>query len=189
MRHRRDVVNRTVLIVLGVLLFAAGGYALLRSYGAFGSDQAEETLLRDDVREWFHRNDDWFWPVAAVVAALVAFAALRWLWAQRPTPMPSDDVVYQAEDGSTVVRSSVLSDAVEDELEHEPLVEDVRVGIEQDADTTVLVTQLAVRDGTSLTAVADDIVRPAVQHCREAIGRDTTARVILEYSENHRIVR
>ncbi|HLM19669.1 MAG TPA: hypothetical protein VK549_17735 [Acidimicrobiia bacterium] len=189
MRHRRDVVNRTVLIVLGLLLLAAGGYALLRSYGAFGSDQAEEMLLVDDVHDWVRRNDDWFWPVAGVVAALVAFAALRWLWAQRPIPMPNDDLVYQAEDGSTVVRSSVLSDAVEDELKHDQLVEEVRVGIEQDSDATVLVTQLAVRDGTHVAAVADDIVRPAVRHCSEATGRPASARVILEYSENHRMVR
>ena len=188
MKNRRDLVNRTVLIVLGLLLLAAGGYALLRSYGAFGSDQADEPLLLDDVRDWVQRNDDWFWPIAGVVAALVAFAALRWLWAQRPSPMPNDDLVYHGDDGSTVVRSSALGDAVEDELEQEPLVEDVRVGIVQDSEATLLLTRLTVRDGTPVSAVADDIVRPAVQHCREATGRSATARVILDYAENYRSV-
>src|SRR4051812_10052829 len=154
--NRRDFVNRTVLIVLGLLLLAAGGYALLRSYGAFGGDQADEPFLLDDVRQWVHRNDDWFWPVAGLVAALIAFAALRWLWAQRPRPMPSDDVLYPGEDGSTVVRGSVLGSAVQDELKHQPVVEEVKVGIEQDSDVTWLVTQLGVRDGTPVTAVAED---------------------------------
>jgi len=189
MRRNLDRVNRTVLVVLGLLLLAAGGYALLRSYGAFGSDQANAPLLLDDVRDWVHRNEDWFWPVAGVVAALVAFAALRWLWAQRPHPMPSDDLVYDGDHGSTVVRSSVLSDAVEDELQHEPLVENVRVGVEHESDATLLLTRLSVRDGTPVSAIADEIVRPAVQHCREATGRGATARVIVDYAESHRTVR
>src|SRR3954453_19006259 len=119
MRRNLDRVNRTVLVVLGLLLLAAGGYALLRSYGAFGSDQANAPLLLDHVRDWVHRNEDWFWPVAGVVAALVAFAALRWLWAQRPHQMPSDDLVYDGDHGAPLGGPAGVVGARGEELHHQ----------------------------------------------------------------------
>jgi hypothetical protein len=189
-KRHRDAVNRTVLIVLGLVLLVGGAYALLRSYGAFGGGQADDRQVTDDVRAWFHRNADWFWPLMALVSALVAFAALRWLWMQRPDPMPSDDLVYGGEQGATVVHSAVLGDAVEDDLVHGPLVETARVGVQRTSGWTLLVTRLAVRDGTSVDTVADDIMGPAVQHCRDAIELDdVAARVVLDYADGGRSVR
>jgi hypothetical protein len=73
--------NRTGLIVLGLLLCAAGAAALARGLGVLGTKAAQQPLLTDDLAV-FARENAWFWPVVALTGLLVAIIGLAWLLAQ-----------------------------------------------------------------------------------------------------------
>ena len=57
---RLDLLNRTVLTIVAVVLGAAGVYGLLRAEGAFGDVESEEALLWEDLRSFVNDNSGWF---------------------------------------------------------------------------------------------------------------------------------
>jgi hypothetical protein len=185
MRPTLDRTNRIVLGILGALLLAGAIYGIIRSYGGLGDRQADKPFLLEDVRTWVHRNDDWFWPLVAVLCICVAFAAIVWAWKQLPRPLPDDDLVYENLAGPTRVRASALSDAVQDDLERQPLVESARVALRHHDHESTITARLSVPDDTSIDAVVDDIINPALERLRHATQRTNThADVTINYSDS-----
>ena len=115
--RRVDGVNRVVLLILALLLLAAGVLALLVGFNLFllAPDSA---VLPGSATSWVSQQP-WFWWVAAAVGLVIALLALRWLVAQLTTDgVGSLDLTHGSGQGGRVtVRSSGVTEAVEDDAE------------------------------------------------------------------------
>lgn len=150
-----DALNRTVFTLLGILLIAAGAYGVARGYGAFGSTQAEEPLLTGGITGFFGRIDDWFWPVVALVALILAYLAYRWLKAQlTPTPSVSDlDLTRDPAEGRTTLRASGLTSALSDDIERDPTVRSAHVRMLENGGSPEVDVDLDVSEDATLGEV------------------------------------
>ena len=115
--RRVDGVNRVVLLLLALVLVAAGVIALLVGFGLFFL-QPGSPVLPSSATGWVAQQP-WFWWVAAAVGLVVALLALRWLVGQLTTDgVGSLDLTHgTGQDGSITVRSSGVTEAVEDDAE------------------------------------------------------------------------
>jgi len=117
MRSRVDTVNRVLLLLLGLLLFVAGGLGLALSLGAFGTTEARSPVFSGRLRT-YPDDKPWFWWAVAGAALLVALLALLWLLAQIRTHRVSRlDRTTDAREGYTTLRASALTRAIEDEVD------------------------------------------------------------------------
>ena len=115
MSSRTDVINRVVLVVLGLLLLAAGGLGLALSVGAFGAWRATYPVLPREVST-FPDGRPWFWWAVAGVLLLIAILALLWLLTQFKSDRTTRlDRTTNARDGYTTLHASALTRAAEDE--------------------------------------------------------------------------
>ncbi|NAS22996.1 alkaline shock response membrane anchor protein AmaP [Herbidospora sp. NEAU-GS84] len=73
--------NRTGLVLLGLILLAAGAAALACGLGLFGANAARAPLLPGAVSA-FAGSTSWFWPAVAAAGAVVGAIGLGWLIAQ-----------------------------------------------------------------------------------------------------------
>jgi hypothetical protein len=116
--NRADRVNRMGLSLLGLLLLGAGAYGLARGWGAFGDRAASESLLLESWRDFVVRNQDWFWPAAAVVSLLAGLLGLRWLRAQLAAARPERiDLTLRGDGGTTVVSTAGAARALAADIE------------------------------------------------------------------------
>lgn len=120
MRSRPDRLNRSLLTLLGLLLAAAGGYGLARGLDAFGRRQARQPVLFPAVRNFVSDYKDIFWPVAFVLALLLALLGLRWLISQLRSPgrLSEVDLTHPSPHGGhTSVRAPAAATALEEDLQ------------------------------------------------------------------------
>jgi hypothetical protein len=107
-----DTANRTGLLILGLLLTAAGVLGLVLGYGGFGADRAGSPVLPVAWRERA-ALEPWWWWVLAAAALLVALVGLRWLLAQLRTDRVGRlELPPAGRDGRTVLHAGALCDAV-----------------------------------------------------------------------------
>lgn len=113
-----DRTNRVVLALLGLLLFAGGTLGVLAGTEVLGRD-VDRRLLDNPVAGFIGDNRGWFWPAAALAAALLALLALRWLVAVlSPAPRAADIAIRgERSAGRTSLRSGALGDALTAELQ------------------------------------------------------------------------
>ena len=116
-----DRMNRVVLLVLGLLLVAAGSYGLARGFGAFGQDQADDPTLPQGIVDFAARNTEWFWPAVAVAALVVAYLGLRWFGAQIPVPqgVRQIDLSKDSTRGITRVRAAGVARALAADIDRQ----------------------------------------------------------------------
>ncbi|MDQ3783750.1 MAG: alkaline shock response membrane anchor protein AmaP [Actinomycetota bacterium] len=172
-----DALNRTVFTLLGIILIAAGAYGVARGYGAFGSTQAQEPLLTGGITGFFGRIDDWFWPLVALVALILAYLAYRWLKAQlTPTPSVSElDLTRDPAGGRTTLRASGLSSALSDDIERDPGVRSARVRMLEDGSRPEVDVDVDVMDDASLSEVRRRIESGALARFSSALETDSVA--------------
>ena len=156
MNPRADRGNRAVLIVIGLLLTAAGGLGLALSYGAFGLGRARQPVLTPATRDFVHRNHGWFWLAVAAAAVVLGLLALRWLLTQTGT-----DRVANA-----------LTAAVSGEIESYHGVRQAGARLLHDPRSPDLILSVAVNDRADLAALRRRIEEEAITHARRAVGRE-----------------
>ena len=71
-----DRTNRTMLLLLAVLLIAAGLDAGAASIGAFGAATRHSLLIANPTGHFIGAQGDWLWPTAAVAALILALLAV-----------------------------------------------------------------------------------------------------------------
>jgi len=169
MNHGPDRLNRAVLTLLAVLLVAAGAYGLARGYGAFGDDRASDPVLTDDVRSFVSRNAGWFWPVAAVVALLVAWLGLRWLVAQLSSTAVSRLDVPTTGPGHTELLASAAAAAVTSDVEGYPGVRAARARLVADHPVPEVELTVEVAEDADVPAVRRRIEEHALARLRTAL--------------------
>ncbi len=109
--------DRALLLLLGLLLTAAGVLSLLVGFGVFGSRLRRRHVFDNVISRFVGDNGRWLWPVVAVVGLLLGYLALRWLVAQlRPTGVRDLPLDPRSTAGRTDLVGAALTDAVTAEI-------------------------------------------------------------------------
>ena len=167
--RQADRTNRTVLTLLGVLLVGLAAAGLIAS--TVVSD--DDTIVSDDWRRWLLDHGTLMAVIGVLAAVVVLLLALLWLRHQlRPIPEAHDAIVSRSEDGSTILRSEALTDAVEQELRDLDGVSAATARIRaQDPDTIDVL--LDVDDSTSLIGLSRQLEARVLPRARRATSNDT----------------
>lgn len=120
--------NRLGLIIVGVLLLAAGAFTLGRGLGVLARFPGDEPVLSMAERRMAHTTG-WFWWAAAGVAVVVLLLALRWLFVQGRSSKVSNLRMDGGADGHTRMPSRVATRAVERDAEDTPGVVRARAAL------------------------------------------------------------
>ncbi|HEY3687425.1 MAG TPA: alkaline shock response membrane anchor protein AmaP [Streptosporangiaceae bacterium] len=112
MNRRTARGNRLGLIIVGVLLIAAGAFALGRGFGVIPRLPGGAPVLSAPERRMAN-TADWFWPVAAIVAIVVLLIAVRWLFVQGRSSKIANLRVDGGSAGRTRMPARVVTRAVE----------------------------------------------------------------------------
>lgn len=179
-RRRTGPANRIALIVVGVLLTAAGGTALARASGlGSGVLGAGHDRVLDAATRRFAAGHWWFWPALAAFATLIALLALAWLAAQiRPRTARHLQLEYGGH-GATWLRARAAARTIEDDLTSGPHIEHCRARFTGDPARPELAIVITLRAGGD-AAEARDCIRHAVTRFRDALETDrltATARI------------
>lgn len=169
MKRGTDRLNATVLTLLALLLMGVGAYGLARGYGALGDDRASDPVLTDNLRSFVSRNAGWFWPLAAVVALLLAWLGLRWLVAQLSSPAVSRLDVPAAGPGRTELLASAAAGALATDVEGYPGVRAARARIVADHPVPEIDVTVDVADDAEVPALRRRIEEHALARLRTAL--------------------
>ncbi len=173
--HRRTTrLNRIVFVLLGFVLLAAGGFLLARHFDWIDRLPSTERIYSSSEARWLHDNT-WVWYVVAAAAVIVGLLALRWLLVQpridRVRRLRPDADLEQH--GRTAMASSVLTDAVEDDIDALPGVARSRVIVTGATDAPELVVRVAAKQAADLAEMHRRVVTEAVASARIALDDET----------------
>jgi pimeloyl-ACP methyl ester carboxylesterase len=113
-----DRTNRIILLLLAVLLIAAGLAAGAASIGVFGSATTHRPLIANAAGNFIGAQGVWLWPAAAGAAAILVLLALRWLLALLFSTDRSGDLLIHpgGPAGRTTLAAGALTEAVAEDL-------------------------------------------------------------------------
>ncbi|MGH2771508.1 MAG: hypothetical protein ACRDJF_13475, partial [Actinomycetota bacterium] len=121
MRSRTDRVNRLALLVIGLVLSAAGAGGLALGAGQLGEGLAGERVPDTLVGLYPPASPAWVPPVAGATALLLGYLALHWVAAQVRRPPTVRSIELESEGrGRTEVAGSALEHAISAGLERLP---------------------------------------------------------------------
>lgn len=173
MRRPTGRLDAAVLAALGLALTAMGVYGLARGYGALGDPQDDDPVLTEAGRDFVARNEDWFWPLAAVASLLVAYAGLRWLLHQlRAGRVSRLDVTRHSERGTTSVRATSAADALARDVEGYPGVRSAAARLLHDGARPEVDLTVDVTDDAEIPVLHQRIESHALARFRQALELD-----------------
>jgi len=169
MTRTLDRVNRVVLVLLGLVLVAAGAAILASALGAFGQAVSDRAVLDRETDDYLVENA-WVWWAAAGVCLLIAILALRWLLAQLTTNRVGRVVLQRGRaEGDTVVRGAAISAAVEDDVESFYGVRTARLRLYGDQTAPTARLAVDVDDRADLAELRERIEHEAVTSLRRCL--------------------
>ena len=181
-----DRVNRTLLTILALVLLVAGVAVLFAGADVYFSGRH---LLDNPAARYIGAHGSWFWPVAAVAAAIVALLGLRWL-AAVVTVEPGQRRVNISTDGDagrTVLDSGALATAVTAEVEDCPGVDDVDTKIWDSPHHPRLALAVTADPDVDIAALRERLEASTLPRIRYALGRpDLPISLDLTYARGHR---
>lgn len=196
MRQVRRAVNRVVLGVVGLVLLAGGGLALVGGLGAVALPDGWPWATEDDVplraedrTRW--TDTGWWWPVVIAVLAVLVLLALWWLLAQFRSRRVREVLVDSGDGEGALLRGRALEDVLSDEAgaaggvrravvrlvgrRREPEVR-MRVLLEPHAEPVEVVATLAdeavahARGSAGLAALPAEVRLRAARHRAERVA-------------------
>jgi len=167
-----DRTNRTLLIVLALLMLGAGLAAGAASLGGFGTATKNSTLMDNPTGHYFGANGAWLWPVIALAALIIGLLALRWLIALLFSTDRSGDLMIKSSTGAgrTTLVNRALTDAVVGEIEGYRGVDSAQARLIGEPDDPELVVRAVLEETADLTALRQRIETGALAHARQALG-------------------
>jgi hypothetical protein len=167
-----DRTNRTMLIVLAVLLIAVGLDAGAASIGLWGTGTEHSKLMDNPTGRYFGAQGVWLWAAIAFAALIIGLLALRWLIALLFSTDRSGDLLIQSSTGAgrTTLDHGALTDAVVEEIEGYRGVDSARARLIGDPDDPELVVRATLEETADFTALRQRIETEALTHAREALG-------------------
>jgi hypothetical protein len=179
MNRRTARGNRIGMAVLGVILLAGGGAVLARGLAARPSllGPANAALTTASLRHYADAHG-WFWPAIAAAGVVLAVIALRWLAVQGRTDATGNlRLERDPRQGVSTLPASVLTDAVEEDLQASPYVQQANATLSGAASAprlTLSVTLLASAD----PAIAADRIGAALARLRQALDTGELAATV-----------
>lgn len=166
-----DRTNRIMLILLGVLLIAAGLDAGAASLGLFGKLTQHSRLITNPTGRYFSAQGAWLWPVVAVAAAIMTLLALRWLSALLFSTDRSGDLDIRSGGpaGRTTLAAAALTDAVTEEIQSYRGVDFARAWLIGEPDSPALIVTATLEETADLVALRQRIEAGALTHARSAL--------------------
>jgi hypothetical protein len=167
-----DRTNRTMLLLLALLLIAAGLAVGAASIGAFGTATEQSPLIANPTGRFSGRQGDWLWPAAAAVAVILALLALRWLHALLFSTDRSGDlpITPGGSTGRTTLAARALTEAIAEEVESYRGVNSARARLLGDPADPELVVTVALEETADFAALRQRIETTALTHARSAVG-------------------
>ena len=162
--------DRFLLLLLGLLLTAAGVLALLRGFGVLGTEERDRPVFDNVVGRYVGDNGTWLWPVLALAGLLLGYLALRWLLSQlRPTAVRDLELEPRSHAGRTDLVSAAVLDAVTDEISGYRGVTTARARMVGDALDPELRLRVQVSARADVGELRARIEREAIGHVRQAV--------------------
>ncbi|PBC77186.1 hypothetical protein BX265_1928 [Streptomyces sp. TLI_235] len=177
-----SAVNRTILAVTGLalliggLLVLAGGLDLYGRLNAAMPDGWPLTSPHQPVLSAATRHhwsgQEWWWPVAIGVPALVVTGALAWLYAQLHRAGPSTVTVpVPGGDGVALrMRKRALEDAVETEVVDLPEVDKVTVKVTGASHRLLMRSTVRTVPGSDTARVVRALDAGPLENARTSLG-------------------
>jgi hypothetical protein len=181
---RSDRLDRWFLTALGVLLVVVATYGLVRSYGGFDQAQAHQPVLTEGVRTFVGGNHNWFWPVAFFAALIIAYLGYRMLRAKL-VPHPRQDDIREARDGDEfVVATSVVADAVAEDLARDRSIIRAHARVAQIDPVAEIDLSITVHEDVTFTEMRHHVEDEALGRAESALeGPCVTAHVTIVLAE------
>ena len=167
-----DRTNRAALLLLAILLTAAGVLGALLSFGVFGHARQHRALIDNPVGQYIGAHSLWLWPVIAVAAGLIALLCLRWLFVLLFSTDRAADIRIRSDRsaGHTTLISAALPEAVTDEINAYPGVHATRARVIGEPTSPRLVITATLEESAELPALRRRIEDNAIAHARQALG-------------------
>lgn len=169
-----DRINRSVLIVLSLLLIAAGVLGLVAGLGGLGSVTRHGALTHNRVGAFIGRHGDWLWPAAAVAALLLAGLAVRALLVLLLSTDRAGELRFGSEQdgpgGRTTLSDTALTAAVTEEIQSYRGVHTTRARLIADHQDPSLVVEVSLEHNADLPRLRTRIENGALTHARHATG-------------------
>jgi hypothetical protein len=167
-----DRTNRVVLALFGLVLAAAGAGALLAGADLLGDGLPSSSLLDNSSAAYIGRNGDWFWPVLAVAALILALLAIWWLSKIIASTNRIGHIDLPARPPAAAHTSLVagaLTEAVAREIEGYRGVGSVRVALVGPVEAPMLAMAVNASRGADLAALRDRIETGALANARRVL--------------------
>ncbi|MEU7720407.1 alkaline shock response membrane anchor protein AmaP [Streptomyces tibetensis] len=188
-------VNRVLLGLLGLGLFALGGGVLLggldlQRHWGFGVPGWWPFRGPDDVvlgaegrTRW--REEGWWWPTVIAVLAVLLALLLWWLFAQRRHRL--GQVLVDSEEGAaTRLDGRALEDAIEEEAQYLDGVARARVRLTGRRTAPAARVRLLLEPHADPARILGRLTRETLVHARDSAGLDRLpSKVRLREARHH----
>ncbi len=168
--------NRQGLLLVGILLLAAGAAAFAAGRGLFGPRVAGDALMNGAVRDLLAAP--WV-PYAVVALAFVAaFLALRWLLAQGLNDTVGRLVLERGPQGRVEMSENAARGALEQEVSDYPGVRRARARLTESAEEPHLRLALTLEDDADVAGVWRRVRSEALANLRRSLELESVPAVV-----------
>lgn len=176
--RRTARLNRTVLVLIGLVLLAAGAAALARGLAVSALGRPDAPLLTPALAR-YPADQAWFWPAVAAGSIILTLLSLRWLFTQTRTgAIKRLSLEPDHARGVTVLPADAAADAVADDIATYPGVDRVKAVLVGPPAAPWLRLSVDVEDRADLDALRSRIEGDALAHLRTALELDTIPTVL-----------
>ncbi len=164
--------NRVLITLIGVVLAVLGLAVVAIGAGLLLPDQRRRPIVDTPVDDFVAANP-WFWPVVAVVAAVLALLSLRWLLAQGQSNRIDTIAVEQDDDhGRTRLAAGALTGALVQEIETYRGVDRARAHLTGTSTEPRLSLQVLLDGRADVAEIHRRVADEAVAHARTALSTE-----------------
>ncbi|MEU6738144.1 hypothetical protein [Streptosporangium sandarakinum] len=163
--------NRLGLLIIGLLLTAAGVYALVRGTRLLPQSwaSAAEPLISPATRAGFARNAPWSWGALSLAAVVLALYGLRWLIVQGRSGRLRGIRLERGPGGATDVRADTVTEAMAAEVGAHPAIHDVTAAMTGTSAHPAVRLRLTADETTPMSAICEQIGGVAVPRMRQVL--------------------
>lgn len=165
--------NRTLLLVIGLVLLLAGTAGLLTGLGVFGQGRADSPVLGPGLTDFAAEQRYWFWPLVALAALVLGGLALwRLLRQGRTADIGELELEPDRSRGGTRLPAAALTEAMAAEIETYRGVAGANVRLLGNRTAPRLSLRVRLDGRAAPGEVRQRIETQAVAHAREVLEDD-----------------
>lgn len=170
--------ERTLLLVIGLLTLLAGIAALIVGTGVLGTFRAKRAVLDPMIVQWWTDSPGIAIPLG-IVLGLVLFLLGIWWLLRTLSPEPRPDLRLETNfTGGLTVTSAALTETVRTDAEAVTGVQRARVRTAGSQRNPTLRVTLSLRQGTDVREVWEELDTKILSRARRALGTDSLPSAI-----------